>query len=461
MGDSKSGNGRDPASLYPQLRPRRNASPEAVAEHQRARLHSAIVEACAGRGYTATTIAELVAIAGVSKKTLYKHFANKEDLFLTTYDLVIRDAAARISAAYREPSESGDWTVGLCSAFDAFVAELVERPKASRLALVDVLAIGPDAFERIERAQGVFIWMIARSLAQAPDRVSLPPLLLRSLTDGIWLVSRTRLLEGKPAAVSDYGRELLDWILSYREPVVESLPRTAAPRQRRRPVSPLDSSACDERVRMLCAAAEIASKRGYSSLSIGGIAERAGVSPEAVTSRFESPRECFLASLELFCARALARALRSADDAEDWPTGACRAMGELLCQIADDRVLARTAFLESVAAGPGGVEGHVALIRGFANALLRRVPSEQRPSPLVAEAIVGSVWSIVYRCVAEDRAERLPALAGRIAYLVLAPMVGAATAHEVILAELGPDRSAYAAAGSASTAAAPFATRAA
>lgn len=427
-----------PKPLYPQLKPRRNASHEAVAAHQRARLHSAIVEACVRKGVAATSVNELVSIAGVSKKTLYKHFDNKEECFLATYDLVIRDAVARISAAYTEgPEDERDWAAGLCHAFDAFVAELVERPERSRLALVDVLMVGPNALERIERAEAVFIWMIARSLAQAPDAVPLPPLLLKSLVGGIWFVSRSRLLEGEAATVSERGRELLDWILAYRAPVAASLPKTDV-LPRRWSGSLLDSAAGDARTRMLYAAAQIVTRGGYLSLSVEEIAERADVSPVVFSAEFDSPGECFWASLELLSAQALARALRESGGAPDWAAGVCRAIHALLCQIAEDRVLARVAFVEAVAAGPAGVERRAALIRGFANVLLSRAPREHRPSPLVAEAIVGSVWSIAYRYVAEDRAHLLPSLSGHAAYLALVPVIGAAEAYNVISAELGP-----------------------
>jgi AcrR family transcriptional regulator len=261
---------------------------------------------------------------------------------------------------------------------------------------------------------------------------------LRSLIGGIWFVARTRLLEGKATTVSRHGRELLDWMLSYRAPAVEALPRAAMPL--RPSPSSFDLGACDERTRMLYAAAEVAAENGYAGLSVARILERAEVGVEVFDAQFESPTDCFLGSLELVCARALARALRASEGADSWAVGVCRVISELLCQIAEDRIFARTAFRESVAAGPAGAERRAALIRGFASSLLRRAPRERRPSPLVAEAIVGSVWTIAYRYAAEDRASQLPALAGHAAYLALAPVIGAAAAHDIIVAEFGASR---------------------
>jgi hypothetical protein len=51
--------------LFPQLVARRNAPAKAVAAHQRARLHAAMIEACTRHGYAETTAREVVALAGV------------------------------------------------------------------------------------------------------------------------------------------------------------------------------------------------------------------------------------------------------------------------------------------------------------------------------------------------------------------------------------------------------------
>jgi hypothetical protein len=113
----------------------------------------------------------------------------------------------------------------------------------------------------------------------------------------------------------------------------------------------------------------------------------------------------------------------------------CRAIGSLLDQVARDPVFARVAFVEVFAAGPAGAQRRAALMRSFAEVLARRAPRSRRPSPLVAEAIVGAVWGIVHHHVVHGRARALPVLAGHAAYIVLAPIIGAQRAIEAILAE--------------------------
>jgi AcrR family transcriptional regulator len=423
--------------LYPQLRARRNASREEVSANQRARLYAAMVEACARHGYRATTVRELVALAGVSKRTPYEYFEGKEDWFLATYDQVVHDVLERIQSAYRAGEAGGqDWSAGLCRAFDAFAAELADRPRQSRLALLDVLAAGPSARDRVEHVEAVFAQMIAQSLAQAPDEVAMPQPVLRSLVGGIWFVTRSRLLRDRPSAIAGSGRELLEWMLTYRDPAVEALPRRAPvpkpPRRDRR-----RRGEGDERTSLLRVAAELAARGGLPSLTPLQIAQQAGLDPVAFSRHFEDVGDCFFTSLELMSVEAVARALRESEDAPDWATALCRSMRALLCQIAEDPVFARCAFVAIYVAGSSGTRRRADLMRSFAALLARRAPEGNKPSALVAEAIVGSIWSIAHRHVVHDRVLMLPSLWPQATYLALAPIVGAQAALETITSELG------------------------
>jgi AcrR family transcriptional regulator len=94
-----------PQPLFPQIQPRRNGlEREHVAAHQRARLRGAVIEAVNAKGYAATSVAELIALAGVSRRTFYQHFDSKEACFLASFERILADSAERITTAYqREP----------------------------------------------------------------------------------------------------------------------------------------------------------------------------------------------------------------------------------------------------------------------------------------------------------------------------------------------------------------------
>jgi AcrR family transcriptional regulator len=422
--------------MFPKLTPRRNAPPRAVAAHQRARLYAAMIDACARHGYGGTTARELVALAGVSKKALYQRFAGKEDCFLATYDLVVRQAMERISSAYRSaPDRDSDWASGLCLAFDAFAAELVERPGPSRLALVEIFAAGPQAVGRIERAEAGFVAMVRQSLDQAPDGLVIPPALIRPIIGGVWFVARSRFLEGRAEEFASCGAELGEWLLTYRTSASVPVSSMQMPR---RPLEPAElyGDAADERTRILRAAALSIPRGGFEAMGEAQLVELAEVSTATFFAHFEDMDQCFVATLEFLSARALARALRESDGASSWEAGVCRAVRAFFLQIAEDPALARAGFVEPFATGPAGGERRAALIRGFSSVLMRRAPRDKQPTPLVAEAVVGAVWSLVRRQVAQGRSRQLPPLSARGAFLVLAPIVGPDVARETIDAEL-------------------------
>jgi AcrR family transcriptional regulator len=408
------------APLFPKLVARRNASRDAVAAHQRARLHAAMIEACARDGYASTTVRELIAIAGVSPNTIYKHFGGKEDCFLATFDLIVDRAVGRISSAYSaEPREGErDWTAGLGRAFDAFVDELLLRPKASRLALIEILAVGPRARGRIERAEAAFVQLIATSFARAPEPISLPPLIIRGLIAGIWFVTRQRLLEGGLTVGSPFGRELLDWMLGYATVRPDELRPAMSGRDRSLGKGSLERLPPDSRGRMLRAAAEVAVGRGLGALGEVAIYDRAEVSPAEFAAEFEGAEDCFFAAVQMLIAQAIARALRESRRERHRASSAAPAVHSLLRQLAEDAALARVVFIASDEADGGR---RAALICGLADALVRRIPHECRPSVLTAEASIAAAWSIVHRYIGAGRAEQLPALGAHISHLVLAP----------------------------------------
>jgi len=393
-----------------------------------------MIEAVAAHGYAATTVDEIVGLAGVSTKTLYKHFSSKQECFLCTYDAVMEELAGRIGAAWREEGErEEDRTAGLARGLDAFVLAIARRPEAMRLALVAVLAAGPAVLGRIDRAQLGFERIIAQGLGQAYGGVEPPALVARGIAGGIWYVARRHLLDARTAQPERLSGELFSWMLAYDSPAVRLLAPRLTPEGWDK-AAPLDRERApegDERTRILWTAAQIAGRKGYEELSVARILDEAEVPDEAFFALYEDLEECFVAALELLSAQALARAARAARGAPDWPSAVRTAAGSLMRHIAGDPVFARCAFVEIFAAGVAGVACRERLLRRLAELIDRIAP--RTVCPVVAEAIVGGVWNIVHHQVARDAAHTLPYLADQVAYFVLVPSIGAEQAASAIL----------------------------
>ena len=89
----------DPRLL--RLRPGRNGlGHEQVVEIQRARIVAALVELIAERGVSGATIARIVSGSGVSRRTFYEIFKDREDCFLAAFEQAVERAARYVREVY-------------------------------------------------------------------------------------------------------------------------------------------------------------------------------------------------------------------------------------------------------------------------------------------------------------------------------------------------------------------------
>jgi AcrR family transcriptional regulator len=127
----------------------------ALGATQRARMLDAMVRAVADRGYADATVADVVALAGVSRRTFYEHFADKLECFLAAYetgaDIVLAEIGAQLRALPK-----GDRMTRLEAGLDTYLRALSAQPRFSRVLTLDVLAAGPEAFELRERVRRRF-----------------------------------------------------------------------------------------------------------------------------------------------------------------------------------------------------------------------------------------------------------------------------------------------------------------
>ena len=138
-----------PSSDIPRRLPRgtHGLDRDVVEASQRTRPLEAVGRAVAERGYAAATIDDVVRRAGVSKKTFYEHFADKEDCFLAAYEAASEELLARVREAH---AGDGDWLERTQAGIVAYLRWLAADPALARVYLVEVAAAGPRALERRE-----------------------------------------------------------------------------------------------------------------------------------------------------------------------------------------------------------------------------------------------------------------------------------------------------------------------
>ena len=83
------------------LRPGPGVPRAEVVANQRRRLFGAMVASVAERGYQATTVSHLVAISGVSSRTFYDLYPDKQACFIATMEGLIEAAIAYVAERRR------------------------------------------------------------------------------------------------------------------------------------------------------------------------------------------------------------------------------------------------------------------------------------------------------------------------------------------------------------------------
>ena len=423
-------------------------SAEAAALHQRARLHGAMVAAVARDGYAQATVTQLVSLAGVSRSTFYKHFADRQQCFLSTYDVIAAMASERITRAYRTQA---DPQAGLRAGFERFARIIIEEPAAAHLVLVDALGVGHSVLYHRERVSATFELMLAQGFQAAPEQAQVTDTTVKAIIAGIRRVAYRRLLHGHPEQVSELVEDLSAWALTYHAPGVEpprrpSIAAAASPTSERAlsdsAVKALDRAEgapdADEagakpthRERILRAVIGLASEGGYDALSIPAICARAHTSHRDFYANFTDKQQAFLTALDESTSRALQITARAFRAAPDWPTAVKATIARLLALVVQDEAFARLAFFAILTGGPAASDRAERSLDTFATMLAPGYEQHPEVPQVVGEAIVGGLWNVIQNELAHGRAEQLPGLAGELTYIALTPFLGAAEAAEI------------------------------
>jgi AcrR family transcriptional regulator len=168
-----------------------------------------MVEVVAERGYPDTRVVDIITAAGVSRKTFYELFDDKEDCFLAAYDAALGVLHEGTERAY-EAGEEAPWADRMRVGLATFLQILSERPEAAKFCIVDVLAAGPRALARRDAAVRQFTGFIEAGRSET-DR-ELPGITALSLAGGINELLYSEILHGAGAKLFTRLPEIVFWI---------------------------------------------------------------------------------------------------------------------------------------------------------------------------------------------------------------------------------------------------------
>jgi AcrR family transcriptional regulator len=145
----------DRPSAQPLPKGRHGLSRQFIASNQRERLLDAIANVVAEKGYAATRVADITDYAGVSRKTFYELFTDKEDCFLAAYDAITALLMERMARGLAEVA-GGSWEDQVGALLGEFLRFLAAEPAFARMCIVEVLGSGPRGLARRDQAIEAF-----------------------------------------------------------------------------------------------------------------------------------------------------------------------------------------------------------------------------------------------------------------------------------------------------------------
>jgi AcrR family transcriptional regulator len=443
---------------------------EQVSASQRGRLLVAMAELVGHDGYAATTVADVLAHAGVSRKAFYQHFANKQECFLAAYDAIAAEGRREVRRAYEaaeDPAEAA--RLAIAKLFE----RAIQNPGGVRVALIDAGVVGQAGIQRRERLLSEYEGVLLDMLGLPAVQDTVPNPVLRGIIGGLTGVLYSHLRSDRLQELIGLVPDLVAWATSYSPAppsIVALLNRPASGHAlppglvggRAPGTLTLDAAPAagggrrglargkrggvsrslvvhSQRERILDAIANLVAQNGYQALTVDGIAERAAVSLQTFYDHFNGKEDAFLLAYELGHAKGLSIVERTYSSQPDWRLGVREGIAALLGFLASEPAFAHLALVDALTATRRTAEGVIDGAAAYAELLIpgaEQATALALPPAVTIEAIAGGLFELCLTYALQGRIERLPELLPRASYFALAPFVGSEEAWQVATATL-------------------------
>lgn len=196
-------------------RGRHALAPDEVLRDQRERLLAAVPKVVAKRGYEATSVADIVKAAAVSRNAFYKNFSDKQDCFATAHEAGHERLFEILTQSCEESATVEERVrLALAAALDALAAD----PDLARLLFVEA----PSAGEGIALQYHEWLQRYGRLLrAAVPDTLaqsSPAPEVEGVIVGGIASRIASEVLQGRGAEVQSLTAPLVEYLLAFYRP---------------------------------------------------------------------------------------------------------------------------------------------------------------------------------------------------------------------------------------------------
>lgn len=244
-----------------------------------------MVDVASERGLTEATVAHIVARSGVSRRTFYEMFSDREDCFLAALEEAVVRAGEYVREVY---DPAGRWRERVRSALVALLEFIDHEPEMGRLAVVETLGGGPKVLERRRELLAGVTSVIDEGRSEARGAATLPALTAEGVVGGVLSVLHARLIDRRAGSLMELAGPLMGMIVLPYLGAAAAQRESARPVQKRRsrrasvsrdPLRELDMRLTYRTVRVIMA---IAGSPGASNREVG---EAAGIEDQGQISK--------------------------------------------------------------------------------------------------------------------------------------------------------------------------------
>jgi AcrR family transcriptional regulator len=416
---------------------------------QRERLIASMIAAGNEVGYARANVSAVIEQAGVSRPTFYDYFSDRDDCFIGALDDVYQRLLARV---HERMGDAAPERALHCS-IEALIDFAADEPDAARFLTSEAMTAGSRALGKRDGGLAEIGQLVEDRHARATGSTPIPDISPRMLIGGVYRLVGTRLRRGEPG-LSRLREDLLVWVDSYKRPAcaqrwrsltegpacppspfVPSMPlRPPDVLKPGRPRLPPADVAENQRLRILFATATLAAEQSYAASAVADILKLAGVDGRTFYAQFAGKQEAFMAVHELGVQRVLWVTGQAFFSGSSWPERVWEAARAFTQFLDINPLIARVGFMEAYAAGPAAVQrvedSHLAFTM-FLQEGYQHVP-ESGLSRLALEAIVMTIFEMVYSRVQAHGEGDTASLLAPMSLLCLAPFLGAEEATKFI-----------------------------
>jgi AcrR family transcriptional regulator len=173
---------------------------ERVAEIQCTRMLAAMVEEISERGVANVSVAHVVARSGVSRRTFYEIFEDREACLLAAFDDAIEKIEAVVGPAYERERV---WQKKIRAALTALLEFLDREHATGRLVIVETLGAGPKALERRRGVLAPIIRAVDGGRREKGKREDPPLLTAEGVVGAVLSVLHARLSAWPLSSITD------------------------------------------------------------------------------------------------------------------------------------------------------------------------------------------------------------------------------------------------------------------